>query len=202
MWLIELAGPSGVGKSTVYAELMKLGGFTPNPKPSFEEAIHIVDGSPDEDIQVFADLIDRFFNTAQGDRLDVRYSFAKRTLAKTVLARMENGPPMVVDGGLVHRGLSALSRLTSQVSMAEYYAKLPAPDLICMFTAPKDVLEERNKSRGHDDRSHEVVLSLCSQVDALAELAKRQLNLVMVDAMLPPAENAKRILHACQPQYA
>lgn len=188
MKIIELCGPSGVGKSTVYQEMLKRGGFEPNPRLDLATAERMI--LRHEPFFEFRGLLCDIFETARGPRKEIRRSFVIRSLAKYLIP---GDGVMVIDGGLTQRG-QAIDRLQSDVPTEEYFRTMPAPDLIVMFTAPIEEIQDRNKGRGGDhDRSAETVRSVRVCDLAMKAFADRGLNFRIVDAIKLPFLNAQKI---------
>jgi len=171
VFLVELTGPSGVGKSTIYNKMLEFGGFVKNPildnraMPKVNDLIEEC-CKKDARLNEFVLYMEACFKDAEGRRAPFRHMGTRRALYKSLLCCLaddENQSWMVVDGGLVHRG-QGIARLTPAVDLAKYFELLPTPDMTIFITAPRDVLIERNKIRALDmafkDRSDEVDLSL------------------------------------------
>lgn len=190
MLLAELAGPSGVGKSAIYEVVKASGEITPNPTPSPQEALN---GIPIDD--KFSKLIQHIVRTARGPRVEDRASFLYRSLYKYILAAESEGKPMLVDGGLVQRGL-AVEQLNSEVTMEEFWQAMPIPDALFIVSANKNTILDRNKKRGGDhDRSWQVDMALAHFRRAYNGLKQRGLNIVSIDATQLVKHNASIILN-------
>lgn len=172
VFLVELVGPSGVGKSTIYKHMLKRGGFVKNPviKNSNMPAVNslIKDCMKNsERLKTFVDFLDESFADATGPRVLVRKYGVLRALAKVLLVgtaeKCNNQQWMVVDGGLVHRGQS-LARLSPKADLDKYFNLMQPPDLTVFISASRETIIERNRSRAEDpnfpDRSEEVDLSI------------------------------------------
>jgi len=201
--IVELCGVSGAGKSTIYRAMLTEGAgrFVPNPKPSFSRSRQIVAGGAKQyrDINEFSGLLGRLFDSARGPMLRARRGHTFRSLAKVVMNRSDaSGGVMVVDGGLVQRA-QGIARLDCDVTLDEYYRALPSPHLLVMVSADADAIIERNKARGgRHDRSADVYRSLEIHNQALAVMDERNVPVMVIDASLPPQENARRILGAME----
>ena len=199
MKLVELCGPSGVGKSAVYAEMLKLGGFIPNPKPAVAEAERVVRAAMlrHPDIAGFVHVLEVIFSTARGPMIGQRRGHTWRSLSKAVRCREGvAGQVMVVDGGLVQRG-QGIDRLGSAVPLASYYAAMLTPDLVVMLHAPVATIEARNRARGgKHDRSADVRRSCEVYSIAGSEFDVRGVPVLSVDAELPPERNARIVCAA------
>jgi len=189
MFVAELAGPSGVGKSEIYNAIRHSNDITPNPRPTLAEALH---GIPIND--EFAKLIQRIVRTAKGPRVEQRGEFLYRTYFKYFIAAKSIGKPMLIDGGLVQRGL-ALEQLKSKVSLEEFWQTMPNPDVVFMVSADKETLLKRNKIRGGDhDRSWQVDMALVHFSRAHWALKERGIRVDVIDATQPAEQNARYIL--------
>ena len=189
MLIAELAGPSGVGKSAIYDMLSDPQKITPNPKPTLAEALH---GIPIND--EFSKLIQHIVNTTKGPRAEERGSFLYRSYYKYILAAQSTGKPMLIDGGLVQRGL-AVEQLDSEVTLNEFWQAIPAPDILFMVSADKKTLLDRNKKRGEDhDRSWQVDIALVHFSRARWTLKERGIRVDVIDATQPAEQNARYIL--------
>jgi len=189
MLIAELAGPSGVGKSAIYDMLSNPNEITPNPKPILAEALN---GIPTND--KFSKLIQRIVRTAKGPRIERRADFLYRSYFKYILAAQSKGKPMVIDGGLVQRGL-AVEQLNSDVTLNEFWQAIPAPDVLFMVWADKKTLLDRNKKRGGDhDRSWQIDMALVHFSRARWALRERGIHVVVIDATQSIQRNAQYIL--------
>src|SRR3990167_408099 len=109
MKVLELCGLSGSGKTTVYQEMLKIGGFFEKPLLSAKQAVdarEVLLKATDEEILHFANLIERMFYGIKPDYPDAaqRWSFIYRTLYSYAFARCDpRGGYTVLDGGLVRR---------------------------------------------------------------------------------------------------
>lgn len=199
MKLVELCGPSGVGKSATYREMLAIGGFVPNPKPAVAEAERVVRAAMPRhpDVAAFVELLDRIFATARGPMVGQRRGHTWRSLSKAVRCRDDRSDAaMAVDGGLVQRG-QGIDRLQSDVDLGHYYGAMPAPDLVVMFHAPLAVIEARNRSRGgKHDRSADAWRSKTVYDIARSVFDVRGVRILSVDAERPAERNAHIILAA------
>lgn len=202
MKLVELCGPSGVGKSTIYNTMLEFGpcAFVPNPKPPHREVMEIVREGVQryEDIKAFTYLLRIIFSTARGARVRVREKHTYRSLSKLIRCRMSSSPEvMVVDGGLCQRG-QAIDALRSEISVGHYYREMPAPDLVVMVDAHVHTIKERNRGRGGShDRSADVIRSRLVYDVAREEFTKRQIPMLSINSELAAVHNALVILEAC-----
>lgn len=196
MLIVELAGPSGAGKSAIYAEMLK-GSITPNPKPSLGEALAgLKRATRMAEAEGFASLVEEIASTATGERVEVRRSFLYRSYYKHLFARGMTGPAMVIDGGLIQRGL-AVEQLKSAVPVDRFWRVMPLPDVCFMVSADRLTLEARNQARGGDhDRSWQSGLALDHFRRAKTALRARGLEIIDLDSELPAAFNADVALAA------
>lgn len=189
MLLAELAGPSGVGKSAIYEVVKASGEITPNPTPNPQEALN---GIPIDD--KFSKLIQRIVRTAKGPRVEDRASFLYRSYYKYFLAAQSKGKPMLVDGGLVQRGL-AVEQLESEVTMEEFWQTMPMPDALFIVHADKNTISDRNKKRGGDhDRSWQVNMAITHFERAYDVFRQRGVHTMFIDATKPIDLSAYLIL--------
>lgn len=201
MRLCELVGPSGVGKSAIYDEMVKRGGFIANPQITLEQAQPIFDEGLPALCRPFCELVEWIFSNAKPqDRLTKRYSGTMRALAKWGLCHqpkhIDNPTWMVVDGGLLHRG-HGIDRLEPRMPVGRYFELAPLPELVVLCTCDRDTLLARNRERGGDhDRSDDVERSLSCDALMRRILKERNANIIEIDTTKPIEANAEAILKA------
>ena len=197
MRLVELTGPTGSGKSAIYAEMLKVGGFVPNPHPN--ELKDAVDGAVRwTEVADFLSCLGWMFRVATNHdgRLAKREKGTLRALAKLYVARASQDPqPMVVDGGLIHRG-QGIDRLQPKMPVHRYFELMPLPDEVFAIECRSEVLIERNRARGG---SHDRVDDLERQWQChklgMHILSRRGARITQVDSTTyTPKEAAEAIL--------
>jgi broad-specificity NMP kinase len=190
---IELAGPSGVGKSTLAANFARSGTVGLDDALLGIQAAQTADSA----LRPFVGLLEEVFKTARGDRQEQRRSFLYRSLWRLILAKRAK-TPIVLDGGLLRRAHGVVL-LRSDVDICDYFRLMPLADAIVFLRASREVIEARNRAR-EQDRSSEIGMAI--EVDRIAVeiLTERGANLHFIDATRPPEENTGHlctILESC-----
>lgn len=193
--IVELAGPSGVGKSTLARALLGRGAAEPERLGLAAAKGLVANTSGTPEVRDFCLVLAKTFATATGPRRDERRSFTIRSLARLLAARKQKNEVLqVLDGGLVRRG-HGIHDVRSAVPIADYYWHMPAADLTIFLLAPETEIEARNKARGGvQDRSADVARMLMLDGLAVLALEKRGKRVAFVDALRPPEQNADVVL--------
>lgn len=199
MKLVELTGPTGSGKSAIYAELMKLGGFVPNPTAKeAEEAIEdVIRWQEQADFLAFLGWVFRTAVSHDG-RLAKRESGTLRALCKFYLAQKYPQDPryMIVDGGLVHRG-QGIDLIRPKMPTHRYFELMPLPDTVFAVWCQPEILAERNRARGGShDRSADLERQWQCHNLGMDILKRRGAKVISVDtSTLTPKKAAEAIIH-------
>jgi hypothetical protein len=208
MQVCELFGPTGCGKTSVYKAMLEHGGFAPDGPFPIEKVLPFMDqqSGPFKD---FHNYLDNMFSVATqnedplqasanrsgGHLVGSRITGAMRHNAKLCWASQKEGKEyLVMDGGLIH---GAMSFNRGDLDWVEYMEKMPLPDVAAYFTAPKDVLIERNKERykdGASDKSKDIDEAIWVAEMAAEIAAKRGCKIIEVDATNSIEMNAAKIL--------
>jgi len=179
---IELAGPSGVGKSTL-ANACRIAKSAP---VSLTDALSGIDASP------FTNLLEQVAATAKGERLEQRMSFLCRSLWRLILAR-RSSEPVILDGGLIRRAHGVVA-LRSDVPIEDYFRLMPMADVTVFLLADRELIEARNRQRGGDhDRSAEAAAAMATDEIAVKVLTARNANLRFLNAADPVERNAEAL---------
>lgn len=200
MRVIELTGPTGAGKSAIYAEMLKFGGFAPNPSISPQEALAIINAGVAKHPETadFMSFLAWVFRTAEDHdgRLTKRESGTLRALAKLYMARASADPQfMVVDGGLIHRG-QGIDRLHPKMPVHRYFELMPLPDYVFAVWCQPEVLAQRNQGRGGShDRTADLERQWACHNLGLDIFKRRGAKIVTVDTTtFTPEKAAQAIL--------
>jgi hypothetical protein len=198
VYVAELTGPSGVGKSAIYEEMLKLGGFIPNPQIGVYDAVEVINKfPPSERLSNFLSFIRFVQRNSDGPKKDVRIGAIVRALAKMLQAhsaiKKQIRPWMIIDGGIIHRGQS-IDRLAPHIPIRRYFEIAPMPGTAVMVTADKEVAKQRNRDR-EEDRSEDTERSFEVHRIAREVLEQRGVRIIDIDTThTPPAENAYKIM--------
>lgn len=188
MKVIELAGPSGVGKSTIAEALIAARGYCSALPVGLKDAERGV--AFRSDVKPFVTLIRDAVATARVE-VGPRYSFVMRTLWRTLLAQ-RGGGCTVLDGGLLRRA-HGIDALRSDVPIEHYYRLMPTADLTVFLTTDEETIIARNIERGTSERIGMIRRAL--QLDALARsiLIDRGAEVLTVDTGFLAGEVVKLI---------
>lgn len=198
MKLVEFTGPSASGKSSIYAEMVEIGGFVENPAFPVEDAVKIIEGVRGKNSQLddFIALLDYMTRATKADTDDAngrRMCGILRAFAKVILARLHKDPQwMVVDGGLIHRGQS-VDQLVPKMPLRRYFELMPPPDMVFAVKCDKEILAERNQSRDDTDRSDDLDRALACHKLGMEVLKKRGALIVPVDTTTVKPDKAARM---------
>lgn len=184
MKVLELAGPSGVGKSTLASALIVATPFTASARVTLEEALA---GAEETD---FTDLLEKVFTTAR-EPVDQRRSFTYRTLYRLMLARRSD-KPVLLDGGLMRRA-HGIDDLCSDVLIEDYYRLAPLADLTVFLEADEETIVARNVLRGTPERERTVRRSLTLDRIAREILADRGAHVMTLDSRMPVEEMVEAV---------
>lgn len=204
---IELFGPPGVGKTTIYKATMALRNSSVRPFYNFDEARLIGEVSDSErqdhpTWQAFLDFVTLAYAGCLGRKAVVhaRLQATRRALAKAAaIARPPIDVTVLLDESLCQRGLSlALSRPCDEAIVENYFRAMPAPAAVAVVLANEQTLAARNirrKAGGTgSDRSSDAFATLKACEIGAAALRARGIEVVEINAELAPKANAAALV--------
>lgn len=194
---VELMGPPGVGKTTIFnaaCALRRAGDFSRYPEIGWR-------GGGGGAWPEFADFIERAYaDLPRSEDIHARrLAVTGRALNRARKIAMADGDGAVlIDEGLCQRGLSLALSQPDRGVIGRYFALVPVPAAVFAVMADIATVKARNVARGHDgagvDRSP--VADACHAACGLAvtQLRERGVPVFAVDAARVAAENAAAIL--------
>jgi len=201
MKVVELCGPTGAGKSTIYEvvqEMVVREGLTDKFCPGYTN--EELDGTKIDvtpALEPFINLLDKVFKEAYGPRSGKRAQGTAKALTKVIKSHRENDSrTMIIDGGLVHRA-QGLDRMIPPQPVSDYLGLMPTPDLVVMVEADLETLKDRNRARGGShDRTFDSERSMVCCDMARKILGERGVRILDIDGRLPAEQNATTIIQA------
>jgi thymidylate kinase len=201
MKVVELCGPTGAGKSTIYEAIQQMivsegltdkfcDGYTNEELDGTK-----IDVTPQ--LEPFIKLLDKTFKEAYGPRLEKRAQGTAKAMTKIIRAHRENDSrTMVIDGGLIHRA-QGIHRFIPPQPVPDYLGLMPTPELTVMVEADLETLKDRNRLRGGShDRTFDSERSMVCCDMARKILDYRGARILDIDGRLPAEQNAKTIIQA------
>lgn len=173
---IDVAGPPGVGKSTLTDELWPPRCIEWDEKPYPKEW--------DE----FLGVTERLLRKIKGHpSINACRSMTQRSFRKMATISRVQDDRIYIQTGLVQRGLGIGWRLDDPEDIREYFEVMPLSIGVVVLTAPIEIVQRRNVERGKD-RSFMVPLMERSKQIAIEVLNKR-IPLVELDTTRPVHES-------------
>ena len=186
---VEVAGPPGVGKSTLVDDLW--------PPRCIEW-----DGKPyPKEWKEFLKITDRLLERInRHPSIGACKSMTQRSFRKMATVYRMQDDRVYIQTGLVQRGLGIGWRLKDQEEVIAYFEAMPLSLGVILLHAPVDLVQMRNVKRCKD-RSYMVPLMERPRQIA-AEVLRDRIPLIKLDTTRPVDENRSAILafadHAAQ----
>lgn len=209
--VVEMLGPSGVGKSSsLSAAIARRGaeggwrGSTElgHDKPASREMRRALDDQPElaHDCLAFIDRSRMRPSQKVAAAVMLRATFAE---AATVALR-QDAMPILHDELMLHRAMSILPHSREPERDAEvFFGRVPVPAAAVVFTAPAQVIVDRIVGRGREMNVYygldiDGVAKIVDAALAVAEqaavvLAARDVRVVRIEAAQPVEANAERL---------
>lgn len=194
---IELMGPPGVGKTTIFNAAC----VARNGSGAFrrvDELRRIWNASPWPEFGAF---VDAAYAKCPADepkharRLRVTQRALRR--AHTIAATQGNAP-VLVDESLCQRGLSLALSKPGGEDVWKYFEIMPAPAAVIVVLADCDTIKARNVARGGNgsgmDRSADALACYVACGIAVTQLRKRSVAVIEIDAGATVAASVVRLL--------
>lgn len=208
---LELFGPPGVGKTTIYNATMAMRDSSPCRFYNIYEA-RLFSEAGDAQWQndplwrPFLEFVALAYARCSGGEAMLRWRqrATRRAVADAVTIR--SGPKdavVLIDESLCHRGVSlALSRPDQEALIEGYFRAVPAPTAAGLVLASEQTISARNtdrKARGTGtDRSTAVLASLSACKIGAAALRARGIEVIEINGELAPETNAAALLAVVQ----
>lgn len=178
---VDVAGPPGVGKSTICDA-----SWPPRGIPW--------DGLPfPEEWRAFLACAERLLAWVQRHPSHAACaSMMQRSFRKMATVARLGGEAVYVQTGLAQRGLGLGWRLADQEAVREYFALMPASVGVALLWADVETIQRRNRERGKD-RAYMVPLMERPLAIAAEEMRRRGVPLLMLDTREPAGENVERL---------
>lgn len=182
MQYVELFGPPGVGKSTVFKKLQEY------QYPTMIK--RVIDKKPQSDLNLdLSHFLDFSLSLYEGLD-DYRVPLRKKALQNSIsrINTIKNDPSskvVILDDALLQRGLSLASSGGRVNSIKDFYRKCPLPKAVVVFSALERTIIERNKNRiseGKPDLSRDVGKSYSAMMIGIEELTLRGCYVFLVNA--------------------
>lgn len=178
---IDLAGPPGVGKSTLVDGLWPPRCIEWDKEPYPNEWAGFM--------KVTNKLMKKINHHPSAGAC---YSMIQRSFRKMSTIFRMNDNRVYIQTGLIQRGLGLGWRLEDQEDIREYFEVMPISLGAIILSAPVDVIQKRNVDR-NKDRSY--MVSLMERPRQIAiEVLRDRLPLMELDTTRPIDENITRIL--------
>lgn len=182
MQWVDLAGPPGVGKSTLVDDLWPPRCIEYDGKPAPREWTRF--------LLCTANLME---SIEDHPSYSACRSMIKRSFNKMATVARMNDDRVYIQTGLAQRGLGLGWRLKDQERIAEYFELMPVSLGVVLLSADVETIQRRNVERGKD-RSFMVPLMERPREIAAEVLRTRGVPLMELDTRNPVVENVERIL--------
>lgn len=180
-WL-DVAGPPGVGKSTLCDALWPPDAIVPDDQPFPEEW------------SAFLKCTDRLLEKVSGHpSYHACRSMIGRSFRKMATVSRMAGEQVYIQTGFAQRGLGLGWRLKDTALVAEYFALMPVSVGVALLKADVVTVQRRNVERGKD-RSFMVPIMEPVMAIAAETLKARGVPLIELDTREPVARNID-VLH-------
>lgn len=180
-WL-DLAGPPGVGKSTLVDDLWP------------PRCIEYDGGGYPAHWKDFLNCVERLKEAVRDHpSYGACASMITRSFRKMATVARMNDDRVYIQTGLAQRGLGIGWRLKDQERIAEYFELMPVSLGVILLHADVETIQRRNVERSKD-RSHMVPLMERPREIAAQVLRARGVPLMELDTRNPVSENVERIL--------
>ena len=155
-FVVEICGPSGVGKTTTLCKMMEeVNVIYLNKYKSHRIEKELIRPATLN----FINFVNKTFNEGTGSRIETRREHTLRSLKQLLVGKDLDdlfSNIAIIDGGLVHRG-TTLELANPEVDLIKYYRLMPLPDLIVYFRDTENQIKLRNRGRyGAHDRSNDI----------------------------------------------
>jgi adenylate kinase len=211
---VELFGPPGVGKTTIYKSTMALRNSATRPFYNSSEAklmaeIDSYDGQDVSTWKAFSEFVASAYAGCSGRKalLHARHLATRRELAR--VAALTSSPVetlVLLDESLCMRGISlALSEPAAETVVEDYFRGMPPADIVAVIVADEQTVSLRNIRRGAHgtgaDRSAQTraILKTCRMAAAI--LRARRIEVVELDGRLPPRTNAVELVKMMEQRH-
>jgi len=178
---VDVAGPPGVGKSTL------MDGLWPPRCIVFDEKPY------SEEWSEFLIVTERLLQKIKGHpSFSACKSMIQRSFKKIATVSRMQDDRIYIQTGLVQRGLGIGWRLKDQEEIAAYFEIMPVSLGVAVLHAPVDLVQKRNVDR-NKDRSHMVPLMERPREIAI-EILRDRTPLLELDTMRPVNDNIRDLL--------